>query len=378
MARNLSNSFRKDRAASYITNMQHDLQLLDEKIRQIKQELQHCEEHLSTIQNSLSTKSVNSPKVTIPVSVTTTTTTTTTPSKGSTIPPFSLCDTSMLKHISQEEVDQSNTFLTIYDFIEKFESTLAFYRVDLDASWLQYLAASVRKGGDQKIMKWFEQAFDLEPTLKMARWKEIREKLILRWNITLDLQKSRQQFISIKQANDEPVYKYFHRFMNAWKKAMIPDGPMLVHFFIQSIQDPLKMFIKSCLSEALQEQGYLKGPYSTVNDSLERLQPLLEEKKDYLDVVSMQLFQSQEKQKELELLEMDHERVHPVETRTIAPIVPIPDITLAYNSYAIPPRVPTNALPLSDRRIAGSSSLSMIKKDTLNMISSMNKPVATT
>ena len=212
----------------------------------------------------------------------------------------------------------------------------------------------------------------------MARWKEIREKLILRWDITLDLQKSRQQFISIKQANDEPVYKYFHRFMNAWKKAMIPDGPMLVHFFIQSIQDPLKMFIKSCLSEALQEQGYLKGPYSTVNDSLERLQPLLEEKKDYLDVVSMQLFQSQEKQKELELLEMDHERVHPVETRTIAPIVPIPDITLAYNSYAIPPRVPTNALPLSDRRIAGSSSLSMIKKDTLNMISSMNKPVATT
>ncbi|RCH82544.1 hypothetical protein CU097_004085 [Rhizopus azygosporus] len=266
------------------TNMQHDLQLLDEKIRQIKQELQHCEERLSTIQNSLSAKSVNLPKVTIPVSVTTITITSitpttipATPSKGTTIPPFSLCDTSMLKHIFQEEVDQGNTFLTIYDFIEKFESTLAFYRVDLDASWLQYLAASVRKGGDQKIMKWFEQAFGLEPTLKMTYWKEIREKLTLRWDITLDLQKSRQQFISTKQAND---------------------GPILVHFFIQSTQDPLKMLIKSCLSEALQEQGYLEGPYSTINDSLERLQSLLEEKEDYLDAASMQLFQSQqEKQK---------------------------------------------------------------------------------
>lgn len=166
--------------------------------------------------------------------------------------------------------------------------------------------------------------------------------------------------------------------MNAWKKTMIPDDPILVHFFIQSTQDPLKMFIKSCLSEALQEQGYLEGPYSTVNDSLERLQSLLEEKEDYLDAASMQLFQSQqEKQKELELLEMDHERVNPVETRTIVPIASIPDITLAYNSYTISPRAPTSALPLSDRRIAGSSSLSMIKKDTLNMISSMNKPVAT-
>lgn len=204
------------------TNMQHDLQLLDEKIRQIKQELQHCEERLSTIQNSLSAKSVNLPKVTIPVSVTTITITSitpttipATPSKGTTIPPFSLCDTSMLKHIFQEEVDQGNTFLTIYDFIEKFESTLAFYRVDLDASWLQYLAASVRKGGDQKIMKWFEQAFGLEPTLKMTYWKEIREKLTLRWDITLDLQKSRQQFISTKQANGEPAINIssFHECM---------------------------------------------------------------------------------------------------------------------------------------------------------------------
>ncbi|ORE11144.1 hypothetical protein BCV72DRAFT_122735 [Rhizopus microsporus var. microsporus] len=366
------------------TNMQHDLQLLDEKIRQIKQELQYCEEHLNTIQNFLSTKSVNSPKVIIPVSITTNTTITpattpTTPSKGSTIPPFSLWDISMLKHIPQEEVDQGNTFLTIYDFIEKFESTLAFYRVDLDASWFQYLAASVHKGGDQKIIKWFEQAFSLEPALKMARWKEIREKLILLWDITLDLQKSRQQFVSIKQTIGEPAYKYFNRFMNAWKKAMIPDGPILVHFFIQSIQVPLKMLIKSCLSEALQGQGYLEGPYSAVNDSLSSLQSLLEKKKDYLDAVSIQLFQSQqEKQKGLELLEMDHDRIHPVETRTIAPTVPIPDVTLAYNSYTIPPRAPASALPLSDRRIAGSSSLSMIKKDTLNMIPSMNKPVATT
>ncbi|CEG77177.1 hypothetical protein RMATCC62417_11973 [Rhizopus microsporus] len=167
--------------------------------------------------------------------------------------------------------------------------------------------------------------------------------------------------------------------MNAWKKAMIPDDPTFVHFFTQSIQDPLKMLIKSCLSEALQEQGYLEGPYSAVNDSLSRLQSLLEEKKDYLDAASIQLFQSQqEKQKELKLLEMDHNRIHPVETGTIAPTVPMPDATLAYNSYTIPPRAPASALPLSDRRIAGSSSLSMIKKDILNMIPNINKPVATT
>ncbi|CEG75737.1 hypothetical protein RMATCC62417_10730 [Rhizopus microsporus] len=68
-------------------------------------------------------------------------------------------------------------FKTIGAFLDKFELTLAYHRVNIDKKWYNYLQVSVQGGQDSGYIKWLKQR-DQETNFKSSKWLEVREMLI--------------------------------------------------------------------------------------------------------------------------------------------------------------------------------------------------------
>ncbi|RCH87659.1 hypothetical protein CU097_009173 [Rhizopus azygosporus] len=125
------------------------------------------------------------------------------------------------------DASTDKAFKTIGAFLDKFELTLAYHRVNIGKEWYNYLQTSVQDGQDSRYIKWLKQR-DQEANFKSSKWLEVREMLIEKFYKSFSYLQYKEKMMRCKQRKGEYMHLYIERFLDLVTK---PSSPIILPWY---------------------------------------------------------------------------------------------------------------------------------------------------